>query len=90
MFNVLAHNRDDHSNNFSFLMNETGEWKLAPAYDLTFSSGISGEQSTTVLGEGRNPGVTELKRLGIEAKLPTTTITTIIEQSRSALPDGRC
>ena len=85
VFNVLAHNRDDHSKNFSFLMNATGEWKLAPAYDLTFSSGISGEQSTTVLGEGRNPGVTELKRLGIEAKLPTATIATIIEQTRSAL-----
>ena len=35
-FNILASNRDDHTKNFSFLMNQTGEWSLAPAYDLTF------------------------------------------------------
>jgi serine/threonine-protein kinase HipA len=39
VFNVLSHNRDDHAKNFSFLMDNHGEWKLAPAYDLTFSSG---------------------------------------------------
>lgn len=26
VFNVLAHNRDDHSKNFSFLMDEKGDW----------------------------------------------------------------
>ena len=39
VFNVLAHNRDDHAKNFSFLMDSQGQWKLSPAYDLTFSSG---------------------------------------------------
>jgi serine/threonine-protein kinase HipA len=38
-FNVLAHNRDDHSKNFAFLMDESGVWKISPAYDLTFSFG---------------------------------------------------
>ena len=57
VFNVLAHNRDDHSKNFSFLMNEVGEWQLSPAYDLTFSSGPGGEQSTMVIGEGKTPGL---------------------------------
>lgn len=36
VFNVAASNRDDHTKNFSFLMNERGEWSLSPAYDLTF------------------------------------------------------
>lgn len=37
-FNVLAHNRDDHSKNFAFLYDETrGKWSLSPAYDLTYS-----------------------------------------------------
>ncbi len=62
-FNVLAHNRDDHSKNFSFLMNEAHEWKFAPAYDLTFSYGPGGEQSTLVSGEGKNPGLAELHAL---------------------------
>lgn len=56
-FNVLAHNRDDHAKNVSFLLDEgTGQWRLAPAYDLTFSSGPGGEQSMMVMGEGRAPG----------------------------------
>lgn len=37
VFNVLAHNVDDHAKNFSFVMNQKGQWSLAPAYDLTFS-----------------------------------------------------
>lgn len=54
VFNILAHNRDDHVKNFSFLMDEqNGTWALAPAYDLTFSLGPGGEHSTTVAGHGR-------------------------------------
>ena len=37
VFNVVARNQDDHTKNISFLMDETGKWKLAPAYDMTFA-----------------------------------------------------
>jgi serine/threonine-protein kinase HipA len=63
-FNVLAHNRDDHVKNFSFLLNARNEWIFAPAYDLVFSYGPGGEQSMLVMGEGRNPGTTQLQALG--------------------------
>ena len=85
VFNVLAHNRDDHAKNFSFLMDENGEWKLAPAYDLTFSSGPNGEQSTMVMGEGRNPKISHLIKLGQEAKLGKKLIVEIIDQTKSSL-----
>ena len=85
VFNVLAHNRDDHSKNFSFLMNENGEWKISPAYDLTFSSGPNGEQSTMVMGEGKNPTIEHLIKLGIESKINKIQINKIIEQTKSAL-----
>jgi len=85
VFNVMAHNRDDHAKNFSFLMNEFGEWKLSPAYDLTFSSGPGGKQSTMVMGEGRNVTVKHLTRLGREAKLLKEFIENVIEQTNSAL-----
>jgi len=85
VFNVLAHNRDDHARNFSFLMDKTGEWKVSPVYDLTFSSGPRGEQSTMVLGEGRKPGVRDLIKLGVEAKIDKISIETIIEQTQDAL-----
>ena len=38
LFNAIFGNRDDHSKNFSFLMNSNGEWTYAPAYDLTYTS----------------------------------------------------
>lgn len=85
VFNILAHNRDDHAKNFSFLMDETGLWKLAPPYDLTFSSGPNGEQSTMVVGEGRNPKMSHLVKLGQEANLANHLIKEIIEQTRTSL-----
>lgn len=85
VFNVLAHNRDDHSKNFSFLMDAKGEWKLSPAYDLTFSSGPRGEQSTMVMGEGKTPSVDHLIKLGHEAKLSKARITEIIDKTQTAL-----
>jgi len=63
-FNVLAHNRDDHVKNFSFLLNARNEWIFAPAYDMVFSYGPGGEQSMLVMGEGRNPGTAQLQALG--------------------------
>ncbi len=85
VFNVLGHNRDDHSKNFTFLMDQKGEWKLSPAYDLTFSSGPRGEQSTMVVGEGRNPSVDHLVKLGQKAKIAKTRISEIIDQTQMAL-----
>ncbi|MDT8428418.1 MAG: type II toxin-antitoxin system HipA family toxin [Pseudomonadales bacterium] len=85
VFNVLAHNRDDHSKNFSFLMGPEGQWHLSPAYDLTFSSGPQGEQSTMVMGEGRNPGIAHLIKLGEAAKIARPRISEIIEQTQTAL-----
>jgi serine/threonine-protein kinase HipA len=63
VFNVFAHNRDDHSKNFAFLMDEKGHWSLAPAFDLTFSSSSQGMHSTTTAGNGLNPGTKELMSL---------------------------
>ncbi len=62
-FNVFAHNRDDHSKNFSFLMDENGFWKVAPAYDLTFSSSGHGMHSTMISGESMNPNKHHLMEL---------------------------
>ena len=60
-FNVFAHNRDDHSNNFTFLYDEDrGAWHLSPAYDLTYSNSIGGEHATCVNGNGRDPSLADI------------------------------
>jgi serine/threonine-protein kinase HipA len=33
-FNVMARNCDDHTKNFAFTMDKTGEWSLSPAFDI--------------------------------------------------------
>jgi serine/threonine-protein kinase HipA len=37
VFNVICFNCDDHTKNISFLMNKNGEWRLSPAYDVTYA-----------------------------------------------------
>lgn len=60
-FNVFAHNRDDHSKNFSYLYDEReARWVLSPAYDLTYSFSIGGEHATTINGNGSNPGIDDV------------------------------
>lgn len=67
-FNVFAHNRDDHSKNFTFLYDGINDsWRLSPAYDLTFSNTYYGEHTTMVDGNGRNPGMKELVNVGVQA-----------------------
>nr|AMK55842.1 hypothetical protein AALO17_27080 [Faecalibaculum rodentium] len=66
--NVFAHNRDDHSNNFSFLYLQ-GHWELAPAYDLTWSNSMGGEPATMIHGNGKDPGMDELLSVAGQAGL---------------------
>jgi serine/threonine-protein kinase HipA len=42
VFNIIARNQDDHTKNIAFLMDRSGEWKLSPAYDLTYAFNPSG------------------------------------------------
>lgn len=42
VFNIVARNQDDHVKNIAFLMNQQGEWSLAPAFDVTYNYNPSG------------------------------------------------
>ncbi|MBO4701980.1 MAG: type II toxin-antitoxin system HipA family toxin [Lachnospiraceae bacterium] len=53
-FNVMTHNIDDHTKNFSFRYTENQGWRLAPAYDLTYSDTYWGEHTTSVTGKGKD------------------------------------
>ena len=63
VFNVVFNNRDDHAKNFSFRMDHTLTWKLAPCYDLTYNEGAGGEHQMDVEGEGRAPAKADLLKL---------------------------
>lgn len=59
-FNVFAHNRDDHTKNTAFLMEQDGSWCLAPAFDLTYSTGPRSQHTMSVNGEGQMPTMDDM------------------------------
>lgn len=82
-FNVFAHNRDDHAKNFSWIYDERMDcWHPSPAYDLTWSTTFFGEHTTTVDGNGRDPGMKELLAVGRAAGMPPKRCRAIAEAIR--------
>ncbi len=81
-FNVLTHNRDDHSKNFSFLYTDETGWRLAPAYDLTYSDTYWGEQTTSVCGKGKNISENDLIKTGTDAGLSHSLCAEILKEIR--------
>jgi serine/threonine-protein kinase HipA len=82
VFNVLAHNRDDHTRQHAFLMDDSGDWRLASAYDLTCAAGPGGAHYLDVEGEGRRPTRAHIEKLakrhGLSAKQTATVIDEVI------------
>ncbi|MBE6357852.1 MAG: type II toxin-antitoxin system HipA family toxin [Lentisphaerae bacterium] len=85
IFNIKSGNKDDHSKNFSFLLNSRYQWQLAPAYDLTPSAGINGEQTCMVNGKGRNITDADLIKTAATANISEAETKTLIAQVNSAL-----
>ena len=87
VFNVAFNNRDDHVKNFAFCLDQQRQWKLAPAYDLTFNEGPGGEHQMDVCGEARTPGRAELMRLATVAEVPAAEASEIIDLIVSVASD---
>ncbi len=85
VFNVVFHNRDDHAKNFAYRLGSDRRWRLAPAYDLTFSQGPGGEHQTDICGEGRSITRTHLLTLanqgGVEPAEASAIIDRVLEQA---------
>lgn len=79
-FNLLAHNRDDHAKQHSFIMDQGGRWRLSPVYDLTFASGPGGEHQMDFAGEARQPGPADLNRLADLADVPRPFVRQVVQQ----------
>ena len=87
-FNVFAHNRDDHSKNFSFVYDTESEtWRLSPAYDLTYSTTYYGEHTTSVDGNGQEPGETELLTVGVQAGMKKKQCQEIINEIKQRVEE---
>ena len=85
VFNIRSGNKDDHSKNFSFLLNADSQWRMAPVYDLTPSEGINGEQTCMVNNKGRNITENDLHAAAATVDVDAQTVREIIQQVDDAL-----
>jgi len=79
VFNVYARNHDDHARNFSFICRD-GQWKLAPAYDLTNDDTL-GEHASTVNFNGL-PTDEDMITVGTNIRITRARCLEIIEEVR--------
>ena len=80
VFNVLFHNRDDHPKNFAWRLGRDRRWRLAPAFDLTFSEGPMGQHHLDVCGEGAAIDRQHLLRLAKEGGISTKVAAEVIDR----------
>ena len=66
-------------------MDDEGSWRIAPSYDLTFSSGPGDERSATIAGEGKQPGFGHLMRVAAEANISKADAERCVDEVQSAI-----
>jgi serine/threonine-protein kinase HipA len=91
-FNILARNLDDHVKNLAFLMNQEGEWKLAPAFDLTCGydpAYVERGQEMPLHGKRREFVLEDFLAFGKLLMLKRGRVTTLLEQVASAIERWR-
>ena len=66
-FNLAARNQDDHVKNVAFLMATDGEWRLAPAFDVTWTMGGRWTATHQMTLGGKDDGFTRADLLAAGA-----------------------
>lgn len=87
VFNVRSGNKDDHSKNFSFLLNKENQWRMAPVYDLTPSEGINGEQTCMVNNKGKDIAEKDFLAAAATVDVDARTVREIMQQVDAALAE---
>jgi serine/threonine-protein kinase HipA len=87
VFNVMAGNKDDHTKNFSFLLDDDNQWSVSPSYDVTFNEGIRGHHSMSVKGESKDVGLQSLIDVASIVSISKKDVIEIVEQTTETLFD---
>lgn len=86
VFNIMTDNKDDHPKNFAFIFSR-GRWRLAPAYDLTYSPmGYNGEHATSANNNG-NPTLTDVMKVAAGIRIKPQRAKEIISEVESNCGD---
>ena len=89
IFNVVARNQDDHVKNIAFLMDQRGEWSLAPAFDLTYAYNPQGRgtrhHQMTINGKRERFTLEDFRACASTAGLKRGRAETILDEVRAAV-----
>ena len=89
VFNICARNQDDHAKNIGFLMDKSGAWKLAPAFDMTYAynpQGLwTGSHQMTFNGKRDNFSLDDFKAVAKFAGLRQGRYKKILAEVKSAV-----
>lgn len=90
IFNLVFGNRDDHSKNFSFMMNAQHEWDFSPSYDLTYvvNKGAASDHQLSISGNPASwASYKELKKMAdtFGIKDPKKIITDTLDAKQTML-----
>jgi serine/threonine-protein kinase HipA len=82
VFNVMARNCDDHTKNFSFIMDKTGQWKLAPAFDIchSYRPGSTWVSQHSLSINGKRQNITRDDLVGVAKNMNIKKADAIINQ----------
>lgn len=84
VFNIVARNQDDHVKNIAFLMDRSGRWELAPAFDLTYAyrpaSVWTSQHQMTMNAKRDHFTLADFRACGRAASLPRGRATRILEE----------
>ncbi len=91
VFNVIARNLDDHTKNISFIMDKTGKWKLAPAYDLTWAYNPKSQwvSQHNLSMNGKTKDITKNDLLKVGKEMNVKSAKTIIEDIKAVVKKWR-
>ncbi len=91
VFNIVARNQDDHVKNIAFLMNRRGEWRLSPAYDVTYAynqrGSWTGQHQMSMAGKRRGFEGADLLRFGETSGLKIPRARRVIDRVLDAVAD---
>jgi serine/threonine-protein kinase HipA len=87
VFNVMAKNCDDHTKNFSFIMDKAGQWRLAPAFDIchAFRPGSTWVSQHSLSINGKRQNITRDDLLQVAKRMNIKKAATIINEVHAAV-----
>lgn len=91
LFNVFACNNDDHAKNFAFLMDKSGKWEFAPAFDMCYAYVPGGQWtgSHQMSVNGKRSSITSVDLLAVGQRMDVSGASGIIDDIKSVVSDWR-